>query len=135
MNSKTKRNLPKGQDEKVVRAFGVVLECNIEDRDHPRCRLVNIMPLAESDGCKVHPVTHERRAHKLRRRSPIKEEQPEVEQDSDENPDDIEVLEESDGKLVDGVIDDKDELDEDTPNNESSDEDEEADEEEEEEQD
>ena len=131
MSSRTKRNLPKGQDEKVVRAFGIVLKCDFGDRDHPRCRLVNIMPLPESDGREVHPVTHKRTTSKPRRRSPIKEEEPEVEQDLPENPDDTETLDETEEELV----EDEDELDEDSAEDDSSDEDEdeEADEEDEDE--
>ena len=121
MTTRTKRNLPKGQDDKVIRTFGVILECNIEDRDHPKCKLVTIQPIPESEGREAHPVTRRRTANKHRRSPPIKEEEAEVEQDLPANPDDIEVLEESDEELA----EDDDELDEDSTDDETSDEDEE----------
>ena len=127
--------LPKKQNEKVIRAFDVEIECDVEDQDHPKCRLVNIRPIYKSATHEIHSVTQRRTSNKTRRSTSVEDRESSTDQDAGEHPDDIEVLEESDGKLVDDVIDDQDELVEASPENEAAEEDEEAEEEDEEEQD
>lgn len=128
MSEKTCK-LPKRQHEKAICAFDPLIECDVEDQDNPKCRLVGIRPVFKSATHGVHSEMQRRTSDKIPRSTSVDDRESSYDQDLDENPDEIEELDESDGEFV----EDDDELDENASKDETSDEDEETDEEEDEE--